>query len=537
MTSYKNEKLIFEDLHSDLYEASSETWGDVLVWKYKAEFLSPKLIEHLSRLSERLLTLQHPNILPLVAYQTDGKIFIVVLKMSEALVPLEVYLEQKTSDLNQRWKIIVQCADAMKTIESEGLVWGGINLNHIWVTTDGKILLIKPVLGLSVSQQGLKNVPVVDHPQFLAPEFVKDRFYSIQSDLFAFGVLAYYLLSKQWPYSNKSSIEELSIGFVKGVRPFSSELAIPEKVKRLIQKCLNLDPNMRFSGFVEMMDKYEKKEIEASSASMTKKQKNDWVTIALKGTLKKYEKLAKRALLVIGMVLLVLGALRFFDVFSNRNVPVYQVPQLVGMPAEQALDVLNRNNLRGSIIGYKPSAEIPSGSIVETKPPVGRDVRANREVQLYISSGSPDFLVPDLSGRSVEALGDILPKGVTVSITQEVYSYTIPKGTILSQNPTPNSRTEKTIQVTMSGGFPITMSNDPPANGIATVILYLGVLETGPAQKIEVFEIRENDMARNLLLSRELSPGFQDTFSYQVRENAEIQVYYNGILAFKERVE
>ena len=67
MKKYEGKTLLFEDLYGVFLSATSPSEGNtVAIWEYKQDLLSPKLIAHLSRLAERLMTLAHPNILTLI---------------------------------------------------------------------------------------------------------------------------------------------------------------------------------------------------------------------------------------------------------------------------------------------------------------------------------------------------------------------------------------------------------------------------------------------------------------------------------------
>lgn len=81
-------------------------------------------------------------------------------------------------------------------------------------------------------------------PIFIAPEVLENRKYSEASDVYAFSMVAYYLLTEQIPFQNLSA-KEISEKVKANQRPNIESNNIPESYKRLIQICWSQDPNER----------------------------------------------------------------------------------------------------------------------------------------------------------------------------------------------------------------------------------------------------------------------------------------------------
>ena len=85
-------------------------------------------------------------------------------------------------------------------------------------------------------------------PLYMAPEFFKeeDNHYGPGVDVFAFGILAYELITGLEPYSELGGINSVALGIkvLNGHRPQFPK-NIKKKTKKLILKCLDDNPDER----------------------------------------------------------------------------------------------------------------------------------------------------------------------------------------------------------------------------------------------------------------------------------------------------
>lgn len=82
------------------------------------------------------------------------------------------------------------------------------------------------------------------------------------------------------------------------------------------------------------------------------------------------------------------------------------VPQVEGLSERQATIVLER-------LGFRPAtrevpAEADRGRAVRTEPEAGTELTVPADVELYVSSGPPSVRVPDLAGRHVDDVPELL---------------------------------------------------------------------------------------------------------------------------------
>lgn len=134
-----------------------------------------------------------------------------------------------------------------------------------------------------------------------------------------------------------------------------------------------------------------------------------------------------------------------------------QVPDISKKSAAVALDSLGKVKLAMRKAGEEYQPELPAGSIIRQLPPAGTVVREGKVIRVWVSQGTENIEVPDLSGlplRNAELL--LRQSHLTVGNKETAYSLTIEKGSIVSQSPAPLELLTKgdAVNVVVSSGQP-----------------------------------------------------------------------------------
>lgn len=120
------------------------------------------------------------------------------------------------------------------------------------------------------------------------------------------------------------------------------------------------------------------------------------------------------------------------------SLPETTVPELVGMPLEEALEELDSLRLRGKFAGTVFDMKYPEGSVVTQRPEGGRRVKTGRVVRLVTSSGKRRVSVPNLLGRPLlQAEVVLAAKGLYLGKMEEDFVSGLDPGIILVQAPLP----------------------------------------------------------------------------------------------------
>jgi len=125
------------------------------------------------------------------------------------------------------------------------------------------------------------------------------------------------------------------------------------------------------------------------------------------------------------------------DLVIASEVQQVLVPNVVGLQEEDARsDIIDAGLAVGTIV-RQPSQTVPAGQVILQSPAAGSLVAPNTAVNLVISTGSGQAIVPDVVGlTSTAAQAAIIGAGLAVGTITTQTSPTVPEGNVIAQTPT-----------------------------------------------------------------------------------------------------
>jgi serine/threonine-protein kinase len=177
----------------------------------------------------------------------------------------------------------------------------------------------------------------------------------------------------------------------------------------------------------------------------------------------------KKLLIVAGAVVLV------FLLFNYLIMPAYvnhssrmTVPNVEGMTADAARQVLEDSSLVAVESGVRPDPGTPVGTVVDQNPPPGAVVKEGRRIYLTLSGGEVLVGVPALRGRSLrDAKFALERQGLKIGQISYATSDTYPQNTIIGQSLAEDRRVPRGSQigVTVSQGRSSSQTQVPSLEG------------------------------------------------------------------------
>jgi eukaryotic-like serine/threonine-protein kinase len=126
----------------------------------------------------------------------------------------------------------------------------------------------------------------------------------------------------------------------------------------------------------------------------------------------------------------------------------YAVPLVNGEPVAVAKSQITAAHLRSAVIN-QPNSSVKKGMVIKSTPAEGNNVAASTVVTLYVSSGAADVAVPNVQGQMENKAATTLQnEGFSVIVTQDTTS-TQPAGTVVNQDPAPNTQVQPGSKVTI----------------------------------------------------------------------------------------
>ena len=191
---------------------------------------------------------EHPNI---VQYRGEGGAwFTCPYEVIEFVGGRNLKLRIARKDravLEDRLGVLRQCAAALAHVHQTGFLHLDIKPENYFVNVAGDDVMVKLsdfdlCLPVSTTQTPHKYG---GSPMYAAPEFLKDQHVSVATDIFAFGVMAYHLLTLQMPFVG--SVASLMKGGREAYKlTFPEATSVPADVQEIVLRCLARSPRDRY---------------------------------------------------------------------------------------------------------------------------------------------------------------------------------------------------------------------------------------------------------------------------------------------------
>ena len=401
-----------------------------------------------------------PGTFQLLDIEYDGTgIYLIYDNPNRSLVSFDLYLKRIKRDPDsseKRYKLLVGVADILHELEKKQSVFAGFSLNNLFVTQSGGVVLGPARVNVMCLAYFFNTVDVFDGSIFLAPEFLQSFTLSTQTDIYAFGVLSYYIVCSAWPYGHPHSMDELRNDMMQNPVPCqTANPNVSDPLNFFIMKSMQLRPSDRWQTMGAMCNMLKGSD-NILIESLTK---NDEVAPTIFGEGVSTASTSKRrglgiVLNVIAVGVLIFLIIKWVDGYVWRQ-GVIDIPSIQNRPLGDAKNQLTDLNLVVSSVDYRHHPNIPDGYVVETTPPIGRSIKSGRSIQLVVSKGPQERLVPSLIGKTLDDVAFILKdSNLNVTSHDRVFSDTVPMGVVVSQMPLPDQYMfdQGVIQVTVSRG-------------------------------------------------------------------------------------
>ena len=226
--------------------------------------------------------LSHPHICAVYDVgEADGRPFL-VMELLEGKT-LRDYIDKEPLDPATAVALAEQIADALEAAHAKGITHRDIKSGNIMVIAREHV----KVLDFGLAKHASTNVDetrtldsltaagtVVGTPSYIAPELLQGKEADARSDLWALGVVLYEMLSGRLPFRG-STVFEVSSAILREDPP-PLPATIPYKLKTIVERCLEKEPQKRYQSAGEVHTALEGLQLVATPAAAPSRRRWLW---------------------------------------------------------------------------------------------------------------------------------------------------------------------------------------------------------------------------------------------------------------------
>lgn len=218
----------------------------------------PDRIARFRREARILAALDHPNIGGIYGVEEVDNLPVLVLELVEGITLAE-RIARGALPVTEALAIASQIADALEAAHENGVIHRDLKPQNIQLTFDGtiKVLdfgiarMLRPASGVETAATtagldswGITSTgTVLGTAAYMSPEQALGSEVDQQTDIWAFGIILYEMLTGRNPFAARSLAETLAN--LMNVEPQLELLPASPSVRRLIQRCLQKQPRQR----------------------------------------------------------------------------------------------------------------------------------------------------------------------------------------------------------------------------------------------------------------------------------------------------
>lgn len=470
-----------------------------------------QFVERFIREAKAAAALSHPNI---VAVQDQGwnqsgtpAVFI-VMELVEGHTLREYLNEQGKLSIRDGVKFLLPVLSALSAAHKIGIIHRDIKPENILISSEGRIKIADfglakgPLLGSSMTAE---SSVILGSVSYLSPEQVQRGVADARSDLYSVGITAFEIFTGDKPYGGDIPIQ-IAYKHVNERVPRLSSLIenVPPELDELIYRATSSDPDERpreasefhrILGNInhqlnpkenqlsleldipiqpmrpvkerrslrkklrELTTPIDKEATQAIKASSERKEEEQEASIKPKSKLpestaqvakrKKISKRVRRNRYIALAMAVIVGISGWYVLVGPGSRVV--VPSTVGADSSELTAALSPLGLRFIVAEERYSEMIESGRVIESLPAGGEKVEQGGTIKIILSKGPERYSIPMLVGLTPTAAKNLISRSpLKLAPIVEVFSSVVPKGFVISSNPTIGIKVKRGAEVTIT---------------------------------------------------------------------------------------
>ena len=458
-------------LAKDLILDGEEVAVKVLRTNYQTD---PIAVARFQREARAMADLDHPHIVRITDIgEEDGQQYLAMEYV--AGLDLKRYIKEHYPLSNEEAvRIMGQILLAMRLAHTRGIVHRDLKPQNILLTPDGTAKVTDFGIAVAFAETSLTQTnSMLGSVHYLSPEQARGSKATVQSDIYAMGIIFYEMLTGHIPYDGDSAV---TIALQHFQKPLPSVIAenpsVPQALENVVIKATAKKLTDRYKSVAEMYvdlssslsynrrnepklvfddatkadTKILPKVSQSTLTSIPKVQTQSPKPQAAKPSQQvsednyvtkpvKKRKFRVRYMILLASIVLVAASLIWI---LSRTPATIAIPDVAGQTVAEAKETLKKANFEIGEEKSEASEKVEEGRIIRTDPEAGTTRKEGSKINLVVSSGKQSFQLSNYIGRkSTDVIAELKQKKVPENLIkiEEEESSESEVGTVLRQSP------------------------------------------------------------------------------------------------------
>lgn len=458
-------------LAKDLILDGEEVAVKVLRTNYQTD---PIAVARFQREARAMADLDHPHIVRITDIgEEDGQQYLAMEYV--AGLDLKRYIKEHYPLSNEEAvRIMGQILLAMRLAHTRGIVHRDLKPQNILLTPDGTAKVTDFGIAVAFAETSLTQTnSMLGSVHYLSPEQARGSKATVQSDIYAMGIIFYEMLTGHIPYDGDSAVTIALQHFQKPLPSVIDENpSVPQALENVVIKATAKKLTDRYKSVAEMYvdlssslsynRRNEPKLVfddatKADTKTLPKVSQSTLTSIpkvqaqtehkSIKKTSQavteetyqpqapKKRRFKMRYLIFLTSIVLVAASLIWI---LSRTPATIAIPDVAGQTVAEAKATLKKANFEIGEEKSEASEKVEEGRIIRTDPEAGKTRKEGTKINLVVSSGKQSFQLSNYIGRkSTDVIAELKQKKVPENLIkiEEEESSESEAGTVLRQSP------------------------------------------------------------------------------------------------------
>ena len=458
-------------LAKDLILDGEEVAVKVLRTNYQTD---PIAVARFQREARAMADLDHPHIVRITDIgEEDGQQYLAMEYV--AGLDLKRYIKEHYPLSNEEAvRIMGQILLAMRLAHTRGIVHRDLKPQNILLTPDGTAKVTDFGIAVAFAETSLTQTnSMLGSVHYLSPEQARGSKATVQSDIYAMGIIFYEMLTGHIPYDGDSAVTIALQHFQKPLPSVIDENpSVPQALENVVIKATakkltdryqsvaemyvdlssslsynrRNEPKLVFNDTTKADTKTLPKVSQSTLTSIPKVQTQSPKPQAAKPSQQvlednyatkpvKKRKFRVRYMILLASIVLVAASLIWI---LSRTPATIAIPDVAGQTVAEAKETLKKANFEIGEEKTEASEKVEEGRIIRTDPDAGTGRKEGTKINLVVSSGKQSFQLSNYIGRkSTDVIAELKQKKVPENLIkiEEEESSESEAGTVLRQSP------------------------------------------------------------------------------------------------------